>query len=530
MLTPFNILGARIGAYEVQALIGSGGMASVYRGFDHNLQRPVAIKVLSDAAAAQPGFVERFRQEARLIARLRHPHIVHVYDFGVEGRVVYMVQELLPGPTLAQRLKELAARGQPMPRREIVAVLRQLADALDAAHAAGIIHRDVKPANVLFRTSGDGAPPPSPPDPHVVLTDFGIAKATTGDGTQTQTGMVLGTPVYVSPEQARGEPLTPASDIYALGVVLYELIGGRPPFEGDTPLGIVLRHLQEAPPPLQPLRASVPPAVEAVVRRALAKQPEERFTSAGELARALEAAWPGPGAAASAPAPADIHTLPTTAWQRPQTRTAGGPGTDNRGPKPALSASEGTDAASAPYSAAPRVSGTQHAARSTQHAAPRHRSTLPVLGVLLAVLLLVGVVLAALGGRERTGAGGTLAAATAVPTAPAAGGGPPPATAGPATPAAGGTDAPAAGTSLGRLRGLLGEPDPVLAASLDAAERALASGDRDGATAALTSLQLQLIQGRRAGRLSPAQLRAALAEIQAAAEAHEITLALQVGT
>ncbi|MFO7171202.1 MAG: serine/threonine-protein kinase, partial [Chloroflexota bacterium] len=165
MLTPSTVLGARLGDYEIQDVLGSGGMATVYRGFDHTLQRPVAIKVLSEAAAAQPGLVERFRQEARLIARLRHPHIVQVYAFGQVDQVVYMVQELLPGPTLATRLQELAAQGQPMPRQEILAVIGQLAAALDAAHAAGIIHRDVKPSNAMWNAAGE-----------LALTDFGIAK------------------------------------------------------------------------------------------------------------------------------------------------------------------------------------------------------------------------------------------------------------------------------------------------------------------------------------------------------------------
>jgi eukaryotic-like serine/threonine-protein kinase len=236
-----NLAGTRLGVYEIQALIGSGGMASVYRGFDHNLQRPVAIKVLSAEAAREPGFAERFRQEARLIASLRHPNIVQIYDFGEQSGHTYMVQELLPGPTLEQQFVELAAQGSRLSGHEIVDIARQLAAALDAAHAAGIIHRDVKPSNALWNAIGA-----------LALTDFGIAKNTLTAAGHTQVGVVVGTPNYLSPEQAQGLPLTPASDIYALGVLLYELITGALPFESRTPMGVVLAHIQTPPPPLRP--------------------------------------------------------------------------------------------------------------------------------------------------------------------------------------------------------------------------------------------------------------------------------------
>jgi serine/threonine-protein kinase len=497
-LTPSNVLGARLGVYEVQAPIGSGGMASVYRGFDHNLQRPVAIKVLSELAASQTGFVERFRQEARLIARLRHPHIVHVYDFGVQDQVVYMVQELLPGPTLEQRLAELTARGQPMPRMEVMAVVRQLAEALDAAHAAGIIHRDVKPSNALWNAAGA-----------LVLTDFGIAKSTIGETTQTQAGVVMGTPAYVSPEQARGESLTPASDIYALGVVLYQLIGGRPPFDGNTPLGVVLQHLQEPPPPLQPLRANLPPEVEAVVQRALAKRPADRFASAGELARAIEAAWPG-RQPAQQPA-ADIHALPTTAWQ-PLTPPA----------TPAPAAQHAALSTSGSDTQHPALS-TQHSAPSTQHSALTSRA-LPILAALLTILLVGGALLAAQGATESGARPAPTSAAQSTPAAEPTDAGAPEA-----------TEAPEPAGPLKGLRTLFEDPlvagaerDAILA-SVNSAELALASGDSAGATAALTALQQQLVRAGRAGSVPPETVRAALAEVQSAAEASGLRLPLSVG-
>ncbi|HEU5088796.1 MAG TPA: serine/threonine-protein kinase, partial [Roseiflexaceae bacterium] len=200
-----TLAGTRLGAYELQRLLGSGGMAAVYQAFDHNLHRTVAVKVLAPEAALQPGFADRFQQEARLVARLHHPNIVQVYDFGQQDGITYMVQELLPGPTLARFMQEQHARGQAIGRDEVLEIVRQLAAGLDAAHAEGIIHREVKPANALWNAAET-----------LVLTDFGIAKPTLESGKLTQVGMILGTPAYLSPEQAQGLPLSPASDVYAL--------------------------------------------------------------------------------------------------------------------------------------------------------------------------------------------------------------------------------------------------------------------------------------------------------------------------
>ncbi|MEP7189945.1 MAG: serine/threonine-protein kinase, partial [Roseiflexaceae bacterium] len=230
MIGSTQMVGAQLGNYELQSLLATGGMASVYRGFDRNLQRSVAIKVLSDLTT-QPDFVARFRQEAQLIAGLRHPNIVQVYDFGEQAGLIYMVQELLAGPTLQQWLRELVARGARPTRDDVLTIVGQLAGALDAAHAAGIIHRDVKPANAIWNAASA-----------LVLTDFGIAKNVQLPDL-TQTGMVIGTPDYLSPEQAKGLPLTPSSDIYSLGVVLYELLTGRLPFTSGTALGVAMAHI-----------------------------------------------------------------------------------------------------------------------------------------------------------------------------------------------------------------------------------------------------------------------------------------------
>lgn len=272
-----SLLGTTLGTYELQSVIGSGGMATVYSGFDHNLQRLVAVKILTDAAAAEPGLVARFQQEARFVARLRHPHIVHVYDYGQAGGLAYMVQELLPGPTLEAELLQHAAHGMMMPREDVLEVIRQLGDALDAAHNAGIIHRDVKPSNVMKNAQNQW-----------VLTDFGIARGVQPGTAHTQAGMIIGTPDYLSPEQAQGREPTPASDVYALGVVLFQLLSGTLPFDANTPMGVLLGHIQQAPPLIRKLRPDLLPAVEAVVQRALAKEPAQRFTRAGELAQALD--------------------------------------------------------------------------------------------------------------------------------------------------------------------------------------------------------------------------------------------------
>ena len=281
--------------YRLAERIATGGMGEVWRAEDTVLDREVAVKVLKHEYADDPSFRARFEAEARHAAALVHPNVASVFDFGEiieddgSGSRPFLVMELVPG----QPLSTLLRGGEAMPPDRAADIVAQAADGIAAAHALGIVHRDVKPANLLVT-----------PDGKVKVTDFGIARA--GDGAAiTQTGQIMGTPHYISPEQAEGRPATEASDVYALGVVLYECLAGRRPFTRDTPIQVALAHVRESVPPLDD---SVPPRMRAVVDRALAKDPAERLRSAADLATALRGgAVAGLGAAGAAAVP-DAHT------------------------------------------------------------------------------------------------------------------------------------------------------------------------------------------------------------------------------
>ena len=246
-------------------------MATVWEAEDRVLTRRVAIKVLHPHLAGDDGFRTRFRREAVAAAKLAHPHIVTTYDTGRDADVAYIVMELVDGTTLARLLKTSG----PLPVAKAVDVAVQMADALACAHAHGVVHRDVKPANILLREDG-----------HVKVADFGIAKAGAGNDL-TRTGVVMGTAKYLSPEQVSGSPADTGSDIYALGIVLYEMLCGAPPFVGDTELSTAVARLTAAPGSLRDRRADVPRSLEAVVLRCLARDPAARFRSAEELRASL---------------------------------------------------------------------------------------------------------------------------------------------------------------------------------------------------------------------------------------------------
>ena len=275
--------GKTLDKYEMGPLVGQGGMAHVYKARHPGLNRDVAIKLIHSHLANREGFLERFQREAQMVAALRHPNIVQVFDFDAYFGVYYMVMEFIDGPTLARHLEELRSRGQEFPLTQAIDLLIALCDALDYAHAQGVVHRDLKPGNVMFTSKGTP-----------VLTDFGLAKIV-GAATLTLSGMVVGTPMYMSPEQGHGQPGDGRSDIYALGVILYELVTGHPPFEGDTPLSIILKQVSQPLPSARLVNPRVPEAVEQIINRATAKQPAERYQTCGEFAadlRALELSAP----------------------------------------------------------------------------------------------------------------------------------------------------------------------------------------------------------------------------------------------
>ena len=259
--------GKMFGPYQVISQIGQGGMATVFRAYHAAMDRYVALKILPYQFAHSPEFLGRFRQEARLIARLEHPHILPVYDFGESDNVPYLVMRLLDAGSLVERIQV-----GPMALADIDHILSQVADALAYAHEQGVIHRDIKPSNVMLDRHGG-----------VFLTDFGIARLVEGSSQFTATGTITGTPAYMSPEQAQGGQLNQRTDVYSLGIVLYEMLTGRVPFEAETPLAVILKKVQEPPPPPSALQPGIDPGIERVVLRALARDPAERYANVREF-------------------------------------------------------------------------------------------------------------------------------------------------------------------------------------------------------------------------------------------------------
>ena len=301
--------------YRITEKIGSGGMADVYKAIDETLGRTVAVKVLHPTYVNDTDFVDRFRHEASAAANLSHPSIVNIYDYGVEDVGPYIVMELVRGMDLKRVLRE---QGKLDPRL-VAEYGSQVCSALSAAHGYGIIHRDIKPQNIIVT-----------PDGVVKVMDFGIARAVDSDATQT--GSVLGTAQYVSPEQAQGRRLGPESDLYSLGVVLYELSTGRLPFTGDTPVSVALKHVNDAPVPPRQVDPSVPPALEAVIMKAMQKDPRLRYHSAEEMREDLQRVAQGRGVAAQ-PRVDDTTVMPAVA-AAPVARTAAAGKPPSKGTSP----------------------------------------------------------------------------------------------------------------------------------------------------------------------------------------------------
>jgi len=274
--------GQVLGGYRIINQIGQGGMATVYKAYQASMDRNVAIKVLPSQLAESKEFTTRFQQEARIIARLEHPHILPVFDYGETDGYTYFVMRYLEAGTLKDKMQ-----AGPLSLSEIDRIFTQLADALGYAHSLGIIHRDLKPANALVDSHGN-----------LFLTDFGIAKLLEGASPRlTQTDAIMGTPAYISPEQARSLAVDQRSDIYSLGIILYEMVAGRVPFVADTPLAVILKHVSDNLPLPTSIKADIPPAIEQVILKALAKNPEDRFATAGEFVSAWKRALDDKGSA-----------------------------------------------------------------------------------------------------------------------------------------------------------------------------------------------------------------------------------------
>lgn len=270
--------GTTLGPYQVVSMLGKGGMGQVYRARDPRLGREVAIKVLSAALSEEHGYLERFRREARAIAQLNHPNIVSVYDFGEQGNTTYLVMPLIQGGTL----RDLLAQRGMLPLNEAVALTEQIGGALQYAHERGLIHRDVKPANILVG-----------PDGRALLSDFGIVRVVQGgdtNATLTHTGAFVGSPEYAAPEMVLGQAIDRRVDIYALGMMLYQLLTGRTAFSATTPVQLLMMQAQAQPPSPRSINPAIPPAVEAVILKALAKSPDQRYSSVAEMVAALRAA------------------------------------------------------------------------------------------------------------------------------------------------------------------------------------------------------------------------------------------------
>ena len=267
-----DLTGKQLGSYQIVAPLGEGGMAAVYKAYQPAMDRYVALKVLPRHFASDPQFISRFQQEAKLLAKLQHPHILPVFDFGETDGYTYIVMPFVESGTLTNLM-----HGQQLPLEQVQRVISQVGDALDYAHMRGLIHRDVKPSNVLMDERGN-----------CLLTDFGLAKIIEGSAHLTTSGTIMGTPAYMSPEQGLGEKLDARSDIYALGVILYEMATGRVPYSAETPMAVVFKHIYDPLPPPRSLNANLPEALERVMLKALAKNPEDRFATANEMVKALQ--------------------------------------------------------------------------------------------------------------------------------------------------------------------------------------------------------------------------------------------------
>jgi basic membrane protein A len=282
-----DLTGKQLGPYQIVAPLGEGGMAAVYRAYQPGMERYVALKVLPRRFADDPEFSARFQREARILAQLQHPHILPVFDYGQVEGYSFIVMPFVPSGTLTDSMQ-----GQPLPLPRIRQVISQVGDALSYAHGRGLVHRDVKPSNVLIDESGN-----------CLLTDFGLARMVEASVNLTATGTIMGTPAYMSPEQGAGSKIDSRSDIYSLGIILYEMATGRVPYRAETPVAVVFMHVSGPLPLPRSVNPDLPEAVERVILKALARNPDDRYQTAEDLVAALKRAIPETPMVTSKPEP-----------------------------------------------------------------------------------------------------------------------------------------------------------------------------------------------------------------------------------
>ncbi|MHB8626076.1 MAG: protein kinase domain-containing protein [Aggregatilineales bacterium] len=317
------MIGSKLGQYELIEEVGRGGMAAVYRAYQSSMDRFVAVKVIYRSIAADARTLERFQREARLVARLEHPHILPVYDYDGSNDPPYIVMRYLQSGTLKDVLER-----ERLPLQEVALLFSQISSALDYAHRQGVIHRDIKPSNIMIDAEGNA-----------FLTDFGIARAIETSDAQglTGTGIAIGTPGYMAPEQGMGSPIDARADIYAMGVMLFEMLSGVLPYKGETPMAVIMKHINDPVPLISQVKTDLPPAVDAIIQKAMAKSPEDRYASAGEMTRAFTAAL-GPNFDVNstpirlqAAATQTIQDLAAIRAERSKTAVDAAPGTPGQG-------------------------------------------------------------------------------------------------------------------------------------------------------------------------------------------------------